>query len=259
MWSRLQRQEMAVEGLLADASNHTLLVRLGEPAEEADEDRASDHDDPRTLGTDRRHAIYKPRQGERPLWDFPSGTLCQREVAAFVVSDFLGWGLVPPTVLRDGPMGPGSVQLFVPHDPQIHYFGLIDEPQWHEALARMAVFDLVINNADRKGSHVLVGEDFGDDGALFGIDHGLTFHATTKLRTVIWELGDQPLPQRWRADLATLARALEEPEAEPTGQLAELLSDEELTALGQRATVLAEAEALPEVDARRRPYPWPPL
>lgn len=228
---------LTVLGFLAEASNHTMLVRLGD----------DDGDGP--------HAIYKPRAGERPLWDFPTGTLCQREAAAFVVSEFLGWEVVPPTVLRDGPMGAGSVQLFVPHDPAQHYFVLVEDARHHAALARMALFDLLVNNADRKGSHVLRAAD----GHLWGVDHGLTFHVQLKLRTVIWELGGTPLEPDWRDDLGGLRAALERPDHPLSRRLAELLSPAEVSALVLRATALAEARALPVVDEDRRPYPWPPL
>lgn len=232
----LTEAPLTPRGFLAQASNHTLLVQVGE----------------RTAGV---HAIYKPRQGERPLWDFPSGTLCHREAAAFAVSEHLGWDLVPPTVLRDGPMGPGSVQLFVPHDPDQHYFHLVKDPAIHDLLARMATFDLLINNADRKASHVIR----SDEGAIQGVDHGLTFHREPKLRTVIWELGGVPIARGWRDDLDRLAAALADPAAELTRRLEALLSWQELDALRQRAASLAETEALPEVEERRRPYPWPPL
>jgi len=227
---------LTVLGFLAEASNHTLLVQVGEKS-------------------DGMHAIYKPRSGERPLWDFPPGTLCRRETAAYAVSQFLGWDIVPPTVLRAGPMGTGSVQLFIPHDPVQHYFVLVEDARHHPALARMAVFDLLVNNADRKGSHVLL----DGHGHIWGVDHGLTFHAQTKLRTVIWELGGTPLDPAWRADLLRLRAALHEPDDPLTARLGDLLSPPEVEVLGLRAGALAEASELPVVDERRRSYPWPPL
>lgn len=233
---QLADEPIEVLGFLTEASNHTLLVRVGEEA----------------AGL---HAIYKPRAGERPLWDFPTGTLCQREAAAFAVSDFLGWDVVPPTILREGPMGDGSLQLFVPHDPSRHYFVLIDDVDNHSALARMAVFDLLVNNADRKGSHVVLGRD----GHLWGVDHGLTFHVQTKLRTVIWEFGGVALEGEWRADLARLLAALGRSEEPLTLRLAELLAPAEVTALELRAAALVEARSLPAIEESRRPYPWPPL
>lgn len=227
---------LTVRGLLVEASNHTLLVRVG-----AEDDGVQ--------------AIYKPRAGERPLWDFPRGTLCCRETAAYVVSDFLGWDVVPPTVLREGPQGTGSVQLFVPHDPDQHYFVLVEDNRHHRALARMAVFDLLINNADRKGSHVLL----AGDGHIWGVDHGLTFHPQNKVRTVIWDLGGAPLDPGWQADLLRLAAALDQPDDPLTRRLEELLTPPEIAVLGLRAEAVAEASELPVVDPRRRPYPWPPL
>jgi uncharacterized repeat protein (TIGR03843 family) len=228
--------DLKARGFLANASNHTLLVQVGDPAQGV-------------------HAVYKPRAGERPLWDFPPGTLCQREVAAFVVSDHLGWELVPPTVLRQGPMGTGSVQLFVPHDPARHYFVLVEDQTHHQALARMAAFDLVVNNADRKASHVLL----TDDGLIVGCDHGLTFHPDPKLRTVVWELGGTPLQSGWRADLEDLAVALDDAGSPLRGRLAELLQPAEVTMLQRRAAAVAGLRRLPAVEPAGRPYPWPPL
>jgi uncharacterized repeat protein (TIGR03843 family) len=231
---RLREAELTVLGVLTGASNHTLLVRMD--------------------GED-RFAVYKPQRGERPLWDFPSGTLYQREVAAFEVSRFLGWDLVPPTVVRDGPFGVGSVQQFVVHDPQQHYFTLIEDTRTHVRLAQLATFDLLINNADRKGGHVLrvVERD-----CLLGIDHGLTFHIQPKLRTVIWDLGGSAITQAWRDDLRRLSVALAGGSAE-LACLRDLLSSREIAALRRRADRLATAETLPDVAPDRRPYPWPPL
>jgi uncharacterized repeat protein (TIGR03843 family) len=233
----LSTAAIAPRGFLANASNHTLLVQIGA----------------RALGV---HGVYKPTSGERPLWDFPNGTLGRREAAAFVVSDFLGWGIVPPTVYReDGPMGAGSVQLFVPHDPELHYFVLVEDPDNHAALIRMALFDLLVNNADRKASHVLL----GDDGVIRGCDHGLTFHIQPKLRTVIWELGGQRIDDGLLADVARLAAALDDEEAAVAVALHELLGAGEVAALSERAAILRGLRALPTVDPDRRPYPWPPL
>ena len=224
-------------GYLANASNATLLCRVGDEA-------------------DQTAAVYKPAAGERPLWDFPAGSLCRREVAAYLVSEALGWGVVPPTVLRDGPAGEGSAQLFVAHDPRLHYFVLIDDEGHHAALARLAAFDLLINNADRKGSHVLLGEG---DARLYGIDHGVTFHPQPKLRTVIWELGGRPLERSWRADMARLGDILHSPDDPLVRRLCSLLSGREIAATAARAQALAATAALPVLDEERRPYPWPPL
>lgn len=233
---RLATGELKARGFLANASNHTLLAQVG----------------PRGWGM---HAIYKPRHGERPLWDFPEGTLCQREVAAWLVSDFLGWRIVPPTVLRDGPMGHGSVQLFIPHDPRIHYFTLVEDSCHDRELARIATFDLLVNNADRKASHILLGED----ARLYGIDHGVCFHVQTKLRTVVWDLGPAELEMSWHEDLARLADALSDPTHELAEAIGCLLSPREVGVLELRAKTLAKLEALPDLDEHRRPYPWPPL
>jgi uncharacterized repeat protein (TIGR03843 family) len=231
---RLRAAELAVLGVLTGASNHTLLVRMDD---------------------DQRFAVYKPRRGERPLWDFPPGTLYRREVAAYEVSRFLGWDLVPPTVARDGPLGVGSVQRFVIHDPQESYFTLIEDSGRHVRLAQLATFDLLINNADRKGGHVLrVTEPDG----LVGIDHGLTFHVQPKLRTVVWDLGGAAILREWREDLGRLGIALADGSASVAG-LHELLDAAEIAALRRRAGLLATCETLPDVAPDRRPYPWPPL
>src|SRR3546814_247884 len=190
-------------------------------------------------------AVYKPRRGERPLWDFPSG-LDQREVAAYELSRALGWDLVPVTVRRDGPMGTGSLQEFVDADFEQHYFTLLEDEAHHPALRAMCAFDLVGNNTDRKSGHCLLGLD----GRIRGIDHGLMFHHEFKLRTVIWEFGGEPIPEALRVDVAQLVdRGL--PEA-----LAELLDPFERDALLQRARALVEAECFP-VDETGRRYPWP--
>lgn len=236
MLERLTTGELTARGFLANASNHTLLAQVGPPY----------------WGM---HAIYKPRRGERPLWDFPEGTLCQREVAAWLVSDFLGWGIVPPTVLRDGPFGDGSVQLFIPHDPRIHYFTLIENDRHARDLARIATFDLLVNNADRKASHVLLAED----ARLYGIDHGVCFHVQTKLRTVIWDLGPAEIEPTWREDLARLACTLRDPAHELAGALHDLLSLGEVNVLARRARALSTMACLPDLDEHHRPYPWPPL
>src|SRR5215510_4087159 len=140
-------------------------------------------------------AVYKPQRGERPLWDFPDGTLCLREVAAFVVSDALGWQVVPPTVLRDGTRGIGSVQIYVQNNPDQNYFSL--DETFMDQLRRFAAFDYLINNADRKGGHCLV----GPGNHLWGIDHGIGFHTAPKLRTVIWDFAGQPIPAELLEDV----------------------------------------------------------
>lgn len=198
-------------------------------------------------GDDVMNAIYKPLRGERPLWDFPNG-LYRREVAAYVLSDLLGWDIVPPTVERgdDAPLGEGSLQAFVNADFEQHYFTLQEEPQHHDRLRQICVFDLVINNADRKGGHCLVTED----GAIFGIDHGLTFQPSPRLRTVIWEFGGQPIPSQWRDDLRRVA-------GQELAELDELLDEDEVAAFRRRALAVADLERIPTVSEDYRHYPWP--
>jgi hypothetical protein len=223
--------ELEVLGLLPNASNHTFLVR--------------------TRNDDETLAVYKPRRGETPLWDFPEGTLCGREVAAYVVARTLGWPNVPATVLREGPYGIGSVQRFVRFEPEEHYFTLAE--RFPMEFRRIAVFDLVVNNADRKAGHCLLGED----GAIHVVDHGVCFSDEPKLRTVIWDHVGQPLDARVRADLLRLA---EDVRAGPVREeLANLLDSTEVDALTQRAREVAEMERLPEPGPDRRPFPWPPI
>lgn len=222
----LRRGRVEVHGRIAGSSNVTLLVTC-----EAD-------------GCELL-AVYKPVSGERELWDFPPG-LHRREVAARALDEWLGWGLVPDTVLReDAPFGEGSLQRAVAEDGVSHYFTLRDEPGWHEDLRRIAVFDVVANNADRKSGHVLLAE-----GRLWAIDNGLTFHTEPKLRTVIWDFVGEPLGDDVRAALHRVA-------AGPVpGELAELLEGEEVEALVRRARGLLRAGKLPAPPSRRA-YPWP--
>ena len=190
-------------------------------------------------------AIYKPHRGERPLWDFPEG-LFLREVAAYELSVALGWDVVPETVLRDdAPLGLGSLQWFVDADFEQHYFTLVEDPRWHDELRRMAVFDLIANNADRKSGHCLVAGDH-----LWGIDHGLCFHVEPKLRTVIWDFGGQPIPADLRADAARVA-------AHPPDALHQLLNDAEVEVLAARAAAVSRLVSFPDPGSDHRPYPWP--
>ena len=184
-------------------------------------------------------AIYKPRMGERPLWDFPDGTLCQREVAAFVLSDALHWQIVPPTFLRQGPRDIGSIQLFIDHDPEIHYFTFDIDVK--AQLRKMALFDYLINNADRKGGHCLL----DPKNHLWGIDHGLTFHSSPKLRTVIWDFAGQSIPRHLLNDVEHLCTKLEDPETKLSQQLCELLSDREMRALRNRLQHILKTQKFP--------------
>jgi uncharacterized repeat protein (TIGR03843 family) len=222
----LRHGEMAVIGRMPWSSNGTFLCEVA-------------------CGEATRMAIYKPRQAERPLWDFPSG-LDQREVAAYELSVALGWDLVPVTVRREGPLGLGSVQDFIEADVEQHYFTLYEDEAHHAALKRMCAFDLAGNNTDRKSGHVLLGVD----GRIRGIDHGLMFHREFKVRTVIWEFGGEPVPDEVQADLTALIEAgLPDP-------LAELLDPFERDALLHRARAVVDAGWFPIDDTGRR-YPWP--
>jgi uncharacterized repeat protein (TIGR03843 family) len=193
-------------------------------------------------------AVYKPVRGERPLWDFPGGTLYRREVAAYLVSEQLGWRLVPPTLVRDGPLGVGSLQLYVDADAEVTAFELL--AAGNASLPRIAAFDVVTNNADRKAGHCLLAEDEH----VWAIDHGLCFHVEPKLRTVLWDLAGRRLEAGDKADLEALA-------AEATGgglggRLAALLDDGEVAAVAERALALARVGRLPAPSGGRA-YPWP--
>ena len=190
-------------------------------------------------------AIYKPGRGERPLWDFPRG-LSRREVAAWHLSARLGWNVVPETVLRDGPLGEGSVQRFVNHDPEVHHFTLVTDDAHHERLRRICAFDVIANNTDRKSGHCLLGED----GRIWAIDNGLCFHPEPKLRTVIWEFGAEPVAAEIVADIERLLEVL------PAG-LDTYLDEEELDAVAERARLLVGVGTFPVPDSYHRPYPWP--
>lgn len=207
-------------------------------------------------------AVYKPRRGERPLWDFASDTLCQREQAAFLVSEALGWSLVPPTVLREAQHGVGTIQLFIDHDPERHYFTFEGEPLYRQALQQMVLLDVIINNADRKAGHVLVQQDmeglFGAPGRIWGIDHGICFHTDPKLRTVIWEFAGSPIAPPELAALHALAAELAEKSSTLREGLRPLLTPDEVRALRRRLERLINRGAFPEPGSGRH-YPWPPV
>jgi len=195
-------------------------------------------------------AIYKPRDGERPLHDFPSGSLYKREYATFVVSRALGWPSVPLTVIRDGPHGVGSVQLYIDSNPGITYFDLIDGRP--DDLRRFAVFDLLVNNADRKASHCLL----GGDNQLWSIDHGLTFHSVFKLRTVMLEFWGEAIPEALVDDLVSLLDRLATT-SRLRDDLAEYLDQVDIEALEKRLQALVDCPVLPRLDPYRNvPWPW---
>ncbi|MGH2627775.1 MAG: SCO1664 family protein [Anaerolineales bacterium] len=194
-------------------------------------------------------AVYKPSRGEQPLWDFPGGSLAARETAAYLTSRALGWDLVPPTVLRqDGPAGPGSVQLYVEADTDRHYFTFT--PQEKQRLRPAAAFDLTINNADRKGGHVLLALD----GHVWLIDHGVCFHREDKLRTVIWDFVGEPIPAPLLEDLHAFREGLRR--GGLRREFETLLNGLEIAALERRADRLLADPCFPP-PGRGRPYPWP--
>jgi uncharacterized repeat protein (TIGR03843 family) len=249
---------MELEGRLVDASNTTLRAQI-------------------TLDGTTRRCVYKPVQGERPLWDFPDGTLAGREVSAFLVSQATGWDLVPPTILRDGPLGAGACQLWIDEPPDaealIGFVPAYDVPEGWLAvanardetgdayalahaddprLARLAVLDAVLNNADRKGGHVL----YAEDGRIHGVDHGISFHVENKLRTVLWGWTGKPIPPDSIEVLESLAAGLD-------GDLGEKL-EEHLTLTEVQHTRLRVRRLLrrgrfPEPPQDWPAVPWPPV
>ncbi len=247
--------ELTVLGRIMPASNHTYLCRLG-----------VEEDAPR--------AVYKPVAGERPLWDFQEGTLAAREYAAFLVSEALGWSVVPPTLLREGPSGPGMVQLWCEPDAgqspvdiveqgalppgMLHVVDATDNRDRpvmlvHEdsaELRRMALFDLVANNTDRKGGHVLAMAD----GHRYGVDHGVCFHVDDKLRTVLWGWAGRPLTSDERADLERLEAAFEDG---PLVELDRLITRDEVAITRRRIARLLRAGAFPDPGPGWPSLPWP--
>ena len=190
------------------------------------------------------HAVYKPGRGERPLWDFPPA-LFRREIAAYLLSESLGWGLVPLTIEREGPFGEGSMQSFVPADFAQHYFTLREDTAHHDRLRRICLFDLVANNADRKSGHCLIAAD-----GIYAIDNGLTFHVDPKLRTVIWDFGGEPIPSSLLDDVRRLVDG-----DLPAALVALLSRDERNSLIGRARAVLADG-VFP-VDHSGMRYPWP--
>jgi hypothetical protein len=232
--SILQEGEVEVKGRFVWGSNYTFLVEV-------------------TRAEDVIPAVYKPTRGERPLWDFPAASLARREAAAYLVSQALGWQLVPPTVYREeAPLGPGSLQAFVDHDPEYHYFSFSLEDR--QRLRPAALFDLLVNNGDRKGSHILV----DNDDHLWLIDHGICFHVENKHRTVIWDFAGQEFSEALSSDLISFSQKLL-PSSGLEAALGVLLSPEEIHALGARAARLLARNHFPNPRPDERPYPWPPI
>ena len=231
--SALQEGVIDLQGQFVLGSNYTFLAQL-------------------TYESAAFPVVYKPLRGERPLWDFPVKTLGKREAAAYLVSEALGWELVPPVVFRKkGPFGSGSCQLFVEHDPEYHYFRFsADERQ---RLRSTALFDLVINNADRKGGHILVGKD----GHFWLIDHGICFHTEPKLRSVVWDFIGEPIPPTLLSDLDLFTVTLES-KGPLYLSLRKLLRVSEINAMLDRTRRLLQNGAFP-APATRFAVPYPPI
>ena len=253
----LREGEISVEGRLVDASNATLFCEI-------------------TASGANAQCVYKPIAGERPLWDFPDGTLAAREVAAFAVSEASGWGIVPPTVLREGPFGPGMCQLWVEVDPGLSLVDVVAPDRLPDGwlcvlealgaggrpvvlghaddvrLRRMALLDAVLNNADRKGGHVLP----LPDGRVLGVDHGVSFHVEGKLRTVLWGWAEDPIDP---ADVVVLERLLEAMNGTLGKELSALLADSEVSATRRRIERLLAIGRFPRVPAGWPAIPWPPF
>jgi uncharacterized repeat protein (TIGR03843 family) len=264
----LRNGDLEIEGRLVDASNTTLRCVI-------------------TLDGMEARCVYKPVQGERPLWDFPDGTLAGREVSAYLVGAATGWSPVPPTVLRDGPLGPGACQLWIDtvdeedsqdHEigPESRLFGFVPTGHvpfgWHriakaedddgrpyvlahsddERLARLAVFDVVINNADRKGGHILL----APDGAVYGVDHGVSFHLQNKLRTILWGwIGDALAPDT----LEVLAKLRADLDGNLGESLHEHLMVNEVRKIRTRIDRLIRAGIYPDPPTDWPAVPWPPI
>ncbi|WP_434094455.1 SCO1664 family protein [Streptomyces erythrochromogenes] len=261
----LAKGELTVVGRIREASNAVLLCTVTYDGASAD-------------------CVYKPVKGERPLWDFPDGSLAQREVAAYLVSEATGWGLVPATVLRDGPYGEGMVQQWIesrqPREdsPQEEFLALVEGEEAGEGwkpvafaevgegrtallvhaddarLRRLSVLDAVINNGDRKGGHLLP----APDGRIYGIDHGVTFHTEDKLRTLLWGWAGEPLPDEAREALAALAAELAEGAPLAT-RLAELITPAELAAVRERVAHMLRTGTHPVPSGQWPSIPWPPV
>ncbi|PZC49523.1 MAG: hypothetical protein DK306_000539 [Chloroflexi bacterium] len=249
---RLLRESLVTDsGVIPSASNYVFLLALA-PNQESPSDAApAGEPPPQEPPIGPGYAVYKPARGESPLWDFPPD-IYRREVASYLVSEALGWGLVPPTVLReDGlPHGPGSMQAFIPTDHTCTFFDLRDTNAG--VMRRMATFDWLTNNADRKGGHVLQGAD----GRIWGIDNALSFHVEEKLRTVIWDYAGEPVPAPLLTDLEAFLTTLT-PDSALWASLMDHLQADECAELRQRAQQILESPTFPQPPESRRPYPWP--
>jgi hypothetical protein len=230
----LQKGDLVLKGQFLLGSNHTFLVEV----------RYAGRSFP---------AVYKPMRGEQPLWDFPPASLAGREVAAYIVSEALGFSMVPNTLLRDGPLGAGSLQQFIDYDPSVHYFSFKSADT--QRLRPVALFDLLINNADRKGSHIIREKRTR---RLFLIDHGLCFHAEDKLRTVIWDFAGEAFSPDLVNALSTIHIKLTESKEVKTA-LEEVILPEEIAAMQRRLENLLNHPVFPDPPEDRRSFPYPPL
>jgi uncharacterized repeat protein (TIGR03843 family) len=228
----LENGEIELKGQFLLGSNYTFLVIVRHEGEEIP-------------------AVYKPMRGEQPLWDFPEASLAGREVAAYLVSEALGFDFVPLTVLRDGPLGPGSLQQYIEHNPNLHYFTF--NPADRDRLRPVALFDLLVNNADRKGGHIMLQKRTRK---LTLIDHGLCFHAEDKLRTVIWDFAGEDIPPELIFVLERFRNALR---LNLSADLQPYLTPQELAALEARLEALLATPVFPAPPEDRRPFPYPPL
>ena len=229
--------EIEIVGRLLGSSNHAMLCRVRLPC--------PDPEPPTVL-----EAVYKPTAGERPLDDFPDGTLSHREVAAYLVSEAMGWSIVPPTIRRDGPFGDGALQLWIDLDPTVDVVAMVVEDD--RRLRRIATFDAAVNNTDRKGGHLLP----VPGGHVYGVDHGVTFSSVPKLRTVLWGWRGRPFAADERAGLARLADALR---GDLAGDLAGLLTRGEIAATRRRVVSLLESGRFPQPRPDWPAIPWPPF
>jgi hypothetical protein len=233
----LREGELEVLGRILGSTNHALYCRITRPCPDPEPPAVVD-------------AIYKPIRGERPLDDFPDGTLSKREVAAFLVSEASGWSIVPPTVMRDGPFGEGMVQLWIDTDDTVDVVGLVidDDPR----LRRIAIFDAVVNNTDRKGGHLLPVRG----GHVFGVDHGVCFSPVPKLRTVLWGWRGDPLDAD---ELEIVGRLRDELNGRLGAELCTLLDPIEVSATVRRAERLLQTKRFPRPSANWPAVPWPPF
>ncbi len=234
LYTILENGRIDLKGQFVLGSNYTFLVTV----------KYKDREIP---------AVYKPQQGEQALWDFPPASLAGREVCAYLVSQMLCFGLVPYTILRDGPFGPGSLQEYIDHDPNYHYFNFTSFDL--DRLRPVVLFDLVVNNADRKGSHILVEKRTRK---LYLIDHGLCFHAEDKLRTVLWNFAGETIPSDLLSTLSAF-RAELAASGSLSVALGKYLTPMELAALASRAEAILASRQFPFPPEDRRAFPFPPL